>query len=155
MRVSAIFFVALFAGAAARGSFDNEFGANPIRKIVTLMQDMQKEITAEGEKEKQLFDKFMCFCNGGKEELEKTSADSAQAAESLSSQAEEQKAEKSGLDGDLKKHQDDRAGANADLAKATALRGKENADYEASLADQKANFQAISGAIPSLEKGMG
>ena len=33
--------------------------ANPIRKIVTLLQDMQKEITAEGEKEKKLYDKFM------------------------------------------------------------------------------------------------
>ena len=30
--------------------------ANPIRKVATLMQDMQKEIEAEGEKEKQLYD---------------------------------------------------------------------------------------------------
>lgn len=32
--------------------------ANPIRKIVTLLQDMSKEIEAEGAKEKELFDKF-------------------------------------------------------------------------------------------------
>jgi len=155
MRTSAILFVSLFAGVTARGSSDNEFGANPIRKIVTLMQDMAKEIEAEGVKEKELFDKFMCFCSGGKEELEKTSEDSAAAVETLSSQAEEQKAEKSGLEQDLKKHEDERTSATADLAKATAIRGKENADYEASLADQKANFAAISGAIPALEKGMG
>jgi hypothetical protein len=31
-------------------------GANPIRKIVTLMQNMQKEIEAEGEKENDWFD---------------------------------------------------------------------------------------------------
>ena len=37
--------------------------ANPIRKVVTLLQDMQKEIEAEGEKEKALYDKFMCYCN--------------------------------------------------------------------------------------------
>ena len=36
--------------------------ANPIRKVVTLLQDMQKEIEAEGEKEKGLYDKFMCYC---------------------------------------------------------------------------------------------
>jgi hypothetical protein len=39
--------------------------ANPIRKIVTLMQDMQKEIEAEGEKEKGLYEDFMCFCQTG------------------------------------------------------------------------------------------
>jgi len=35
---------------------------NPIRKVVTLMQDMQKEIANELEKEKGLFEKFMCIC---------------------------------------------------------------------------------------------
>ena len=35
---------------------------NPIRRIVTLLQDMQKEIEAEGEKEEKAFDKFMCYC---------------------------------------------------------------------------------------------
>ena len=35
---------------------------NPIRRIVTLLQDMQKEIEAEGEKEEKAFNKFMCYC---------------------------------------------------------------------------------------------
>ena len=30
---------------------------NPIRKIVTLLQDMQKEIEADGEKEQKAYDK--------------------------------------------------------------------------------------------------
>ena len=29
---------------------------------MTLLQDMQKEIEAEGEKEEKAFDKFMCYC---------------------------------------------------------------------------------------------
>merc|ERR1719420_1314543 len=111
-------------------------GANPIRKIVTLLQDMQKEIEAEGAKEKELYDKFMCFCSGGAEELAKTSADAGSAAESLGSKAEEEKAEKSGLEGDLEKHTADKAAAEGDLAKATAIRGKENSEYEADIADQ-------------------
>ena len=36
--------------------------ANPIRKVVTLLQDMQKELEAEGEKEEELYNKFMCYC---------------------------------------------------------------------------------------------
>ena len=35
---------------------------NPIRRIVTLLQDMQKEIETEGEKEEEAFEKFMCYC---------------------------------------------------------------------------------------------
>jgi len=130
-------------------------GANPIRKIVTLLQDMQKEIEAEGAKEKVLYDKAMCFCSTGEGELQKTSAEAGSTVEAMSSQAEEQKAQKSGFEGDLKKHESDRASATSDLAKATARRGKENGDYEQDIADQKANYAAISGAIPALEQGMG
>ena len=36
--------------------------ANPIRKVVTLLQDMQKELEAEGKKEEELYNKFMCYC---------------------------------------------------------------------------------------------
>jgi cytochrome c5 len=35
---------------------------NPIRKVVNMLQAMQKKVEAEGEKEKELFDKFMCYC---------------------------------------------------------------------------------------------
>jgi hypothetical protein len=148
----------LFAGASARSvqSTDSlDQGANPIRKIVTLLQDMQKEVEADGAKDKELYDKFMCFCSGGAEELAKTSADAGSQAESLASKAEEEKAEKAGLEGDLAKHQTDRTTATSDLAKATAIRGKESSEYDADIADQKTNYDAISGAIPALETGMG
>jgi len=36
--------------------------ANPIRKVVNMLQMMQKKVEAEGEKEQELFDKFMCYC---------------------------------------------------------------------------------------------
>ena len=39
----------------------------PICKVVTLLQVMQKKVIKEGEKEKKLYEKFMCYCktNGG------------------------------------------------------------------------------------------
>merc|ERR1719379_1993051 len=150
--------LAFCIGASARSvqsTIDMDEGANPIRKIVTLLQDMQKEIEAEGAKDKELFDKFMCFCSGGAEELEKTIADAASEVETLSGKLEEEKAEKSGLEGDLVKHKADLAAATADLEKAQALRSKEQAENEADLADQETNYGAVSSAIPALEKGMG
>merc|ERR1719161_1630472 len=42
-----------------------EAQANPIRKVVNMLQMMSKKITAEGKKEDELFDKFMCYCKTG------------------------------------------------------------------------------------------
>ena len=36
--------------------------ANPMRRIITMLQDMQKELEAEGKKEEELYNKFMCYC---------------------------------------------------------------------------------------------
>ena len=40
-------------------------------QVVTILQDMQKEIEAEGEKEKGLYDKFMCYCDGNTDGMNK------------------------------------------------------------------------------------
>merc|ERR1719197_1673356 len=72
---SALFVVLALSASCAQAA---TLEANPIRKIATLMQDMQKEIEAEGEKEKVLYDDFMCFCETGEADLAKT-AEGAQA----------------------------------------------------------------------------
>jgi len=45
---------------------------NPIRKVVTLLQSMQKKVAAEGEKEQKLFDAFMCYCKKSRGSLEES-----------------------------------------------------------------------------------
>merc|ERR1719197_888205 len=129
--------------------------ANPIRKIVTLMQDMQKEIEAEGEKEKELYDKFMCFCETGESDLTNTAADANAKISDTSSTLETDTAEKASLDQELVEHKSDREAAKKDLAEAEALRTKEKSDYDATAADSKANIAALSSAIPAIEQGMG
>jgi len=129
--------------------------ANPIRKIVTLMQDMQKEIEAEGEKEKVLYDEFMCFCETGEADLAKTAEGAQAKIAETSSQLETDTAEKATLDQELGEHKADREAAKKDMAEAQAIRTKENEEYAATAADSKANIGALSGAIPAIEKGLG
>merc|ERR1719353_483592 len=128
---------------------------NPIRKIVTLMQDMQKEIEAEGETEKGLYDKFMCFCETGEGDLKAAIEAATGKISELSSKHESETAEKSQIDQVLADHKSDREGAKKDVEEATAIRNKENAEYEAVAADSAANIKALSGALPALEQGMG
>merc|ERR1740129_2724124 len=42
---------------------------NPIRKVVTLLQKMQTKIAAEGKKEEELYEKFVCYCQTGSSDL--------------------------------------------------------------------------------------
>merc|ERR1719197_2031215 len=129
--------------------------ANPIRKIVTLMQDMQKEIEAEGEKEKELYDKFMCFCETGESDLTNTAASANAKISETSSALETDTAEKASLDQELVEHKSDRESAKKDLAESEAIRTKEKAEYDATAADSKANIAALSGALPALKQGLG
>jgi len=122
---------------------------------VTLLQDMQKEIEAEGEKEKALYEKFMCYCDGNTDGMSAAAKGASQKITELTSQLESQKAEKSQLDQELIQHKQDREAANNDLATATAIREKEHAAYTEEMGDSKANLDAMTGAIGALEKGMG
>merc|ERR1719183_1664592 len=88
-----------------------EAGANPIRKVVTLMQNMQKEIEVQGEKEKELFDKFMCYCSGGTGALNKAIADATAESEELSAKLKSESAEKVQTAQELIDHKKDRESA--------------------------------------------
>jgi predicted nucleic acid-binding Zn-ribbon protein len=130
-------------------------GANPIRKIVTLLQNMQKEIETEGAKEQEMFDKFMCFCSGNDGDLKKKAADATAQIEELAAKLKAEEAEKVQLGQDLIGHKKDRESAGADIEEATMLREKEAGEFAAEKADSETNIAAMAKAIPALEKGMG
>merc|ERR1719197_1747845 len=149
MRVLLLLLVATGPSAAA------STGANPIRKVVTLMQNMQKEIEAEGAKEKELFDKFMCYCSSNNGALAKAVADGKAAIEELGAKLKSEEAEKTQTGLDLIQHKKDRESATADIEEATVIREKEATEYAETKADSETNIKAMAGAIPALEKGMG
>jgi len=129
--------------------------ANPIRKVVTMLQTMQKKVEAEGEKEKELFDKFMCYCKSSGGDLATSIADSETKVSELPSAIEEAEGQLGQLKEDLKKAQTDRTAAKAAIAEATAIREKEAGAFGELATDLKTNIAAIGKAIDFLKKGMG
>merc|ERR1719440_1788825 len=107
------------------GSVATEMGKNPIRKVVTLMQNMQAEIEAEGEKEKELHEKFLCYCKSTDASLTKANQDATAKIDELSAKLKAETAEKSQITQELADHKKDRESAKADLEEATSLREKE------------------------------
>jgi len=129
--------------------------ANPIRKVVTILQDMQKELEAEGVTEQKMFDKFMCYCDGNTDGMSKAAEDAGQKITELKSKLEAEKAEKAQLDQELVQHKQDRESAKADLDQASIIREKEVEEYTASVGEQKEDLDALTGALAAIEKGMG
>merc|ERR1719498_2369008 len=119
-----------------------------------MLQGMQKKITSEGEKEQELYDKFMCYCKNGAADLEASIASSKTKVPQLQSDIEASESQLAQLKEDLKTHQADRAAAKDAMAKATAIREKEAKAYAKEKADLDANIKALKGATAAITKGM-
>eukprot|EP00747_Dinoflagellata_sp_TGD_P143890 gnl/TRDRNA2_/TRDRNA2_176441_c12_seq21.p1 gnl/TRDRNA2_/TRDRNA2_176441_c12~~gnl/TRDRNA2_/TRDRNA2_176441_c12_seq21.p1 ORF type:complete len:691 (+),score=253.38 gnl/TRDRNA2_/TRDRNA2_176441_c12_seq21:54-2126(+) len=128
--------------------------ANPIRKVVTLLQKMEGTVQAEGEKEKELFDKYMCYCKTGSETLGKSIADANTKIPQVQSSIESGEETKATLESEVKTHKTDREAAKSAMGEATGLREKEAAAFASDKAESQANLAALAKATTAIEKGM-
>jgi hypothetical protein len=145
--------MALVGGVAATQQRE-AMSANPIRKVVTMLQAMEKKVTAEGEKEEELFEKFACYCKNGAGALSKSIADAESKSPSLVADIEEAESQVKQLKEDIKQHQADRAAAKEAMAKAKALREKQAQSFAAEKSEADANIAATTSAIAAITKGM-
>jgi len=129
--------------------------ANPVRKVVTMLQNMQKKVEEEGEVEKKLYEKFMCYCQSGGKELEASIDKAEDKVSTLPSEIEAAEEKLTQMKDDIKQHQTDRAAAKRSMKKATAVRDKEAAEFAKMKAEADSNLVATAKAIAALEKGVG
>jgi len=153
-RTVPLIILAVFAAPALGSSADQLANANPIRKVVSMLQAMEKKVRAEGEKEQELFDNFMCYCKTGGATLSKSISEAEAKVPSVGSDIEEGEAKLKQDKEDLKNAQTDRAAAKAAMAEATAIREKEAASFAAEKAELTANIDAMTKATAAIEKGM-
>merc|ERR1712226_475873 len=92
--------------------------ANPIRKVVTMLQMMQKRVMNEVEKETQLYEKYMCWCKTSGGDLSKSIGDAENKIGELGAAIEEAEAQLKKLEEDVEAHKADRAAAKATIAEA-------------------------------------
>jgi len=131
-----------------------ENGINPIRKVVTLLQKMQKKVEEEGVKEAELFEKFQCYCKTSGATLTKSIEDADVKMPQLMSDIKEAESAKAQLQEELSGHQNDRDAAKAAMAKATEIREKEAAAFAKEESEDKAQIEALLKATAAIKKGM-
>lgn len=127
---------------------------NPIRKVVNLLQAMQKKVQEEGEKEEEAYKKFQCYCKTGGSDLEKSIADANTKAPELESAINEGTSKREQLLADLKTHKSERTNAKAAIAKATSIREAENSKFVSLKTEADVNIKNLDGAISAISKGM-
>jgi septal ring factor EnvC (AmiA/AmiB activator) len=154
LRGSLIAAALLGADASSISVTETAARANPIRRVVTMLQDMQKKVKAEGERDEELFEKFMCYCKNGAGALTGSIDAATTKIPQVESAIKEAEALQTQLKADLVQHKADRAAAKQSIAEATAIRTKEAGIFAKESSDFKTNIAAMGKAISSLESGM-
>jgi len=121
---------------------------------VTMLQNMQKKVSAEGDKEQALFEKFMCYCSNADSTLGASIAEAEDKIPQVGTNIEEGQAKKAQLDDEVKSAISQRAEAKDAIAKATAIREKESASFKKESAEYKSNIESMKGAISAISSGM-
>jgi len=126
---------------------------NPIRRVVTLLQDMAKKINGEGKQEEELYKNFECYCRTTSEELKTNVEEGAARITETTSKIEAGEGALEEMKTQIKVSRESRAEAKEALASAEALDAKAAAGFDAESSDLAANIDALTRAIAALEKG--
>lgn len=127
---------------------------NPVKRVLGLLRKMEEKVTEEGKKEKELFDKFMCYCETHQKELADSIEKDQRNLPVVSSSIKEAVALKSSIDADLQHAKKDREAAKAAVAEGKALREKESAAFQQLKSKNEATIAALVKAIEALRRGV-
>jgi len=125
-------------------------GANPIRKVVTLMETMQAKIEAENEKEDELYQKFECHCKKTQKQLEDDIAKASAVGNIKPEDVEAKKAQLKLLQQSIEDLKNDKIDEEKTLANARAVREKEHQKRLKTEEDKVETETAAEGAIGKL-----
>ncbi|CAJ1372612.1 unnamed protein product, partial [Effrenium voratum] len=144
-----IFLLALLLPASATKT---NAAANPIRKVVNMMEKMSDKIEEEGEQEKDLYDKFMCHCKDELADFNKGKASFEAAVPKLESEISVAEAQIAQLTQEIEAKKADEVATKESMQSASTEREKEHTVYVKDVSELKADIGVISEAIPALEQ---
>jgi len=125
---------------------------SPIRRVVTLIEEMKAQVSKEGEADTEAYDKYACWCETNDREKTAAIATAEERIDSLSSAIEEYAAQITTLKTEIEALDKDLEEAQKSLETAAAQREKEKAEFEAQEVDMKEALSALSQAVDVLSK---
>jgi hypothetical protein len=153
--IAAVAIASADAAGASSSSTMERLHANPIRKVVNMLQMIVKKIETEGKASEDLNDKFVCECNKNSAALENQIATAEAQGSDQASGLKAGNEQQAQLVQDITDEKKQRGDAKETIAMSTGIREKEAAAFAAMKAESEANIAAMAKAIDALRKGLG
>lgn len=127
-----------------------KFAANPVRRVVQMLQMLQQKADEEFAKEQGLFNKAMCQCSSTIKALKQSVADATEKLPQLDSAIKGGRAEEAELKADVAHAKAERADSETTLSEARKARENEAAAHKKAAAETSANIKNLNDAVASL-----
>jgi len=137
--------------ADAKAAAAKEAKMAAVNKVITMLEDLSKQVLAEGEEEAAAYNKFACFCKDSTKEKSEAITKGEDDKESLSSRIESLSEKRDDLDEKIEELTANLETAEDELAKATSERKATLGVYEKNAADLTGALTALDGAIEVLK----
>jgi chromosome segregation ATPase len=138
----------IFAATAAADAISES--GNPVRRIVTFLQNMQHKIEKEAEEDEKAYQKFKCFCDGNTKDVSTEVQQATEKISELVASIDGMKASKSSSESDLSDKRSDVKAIEITMAQANKLREKEYQTYLEIAKEHTENLDAVKGALAAL-----
>jgi len=133
------------------GASENQ--ANPIRRVVSLLQGLAEKISKEGEAEKQLFEEFMCHCKKRSQELAQSIAENSDKVPAAQSDIEEAQSQVKKFKLELAQHEADQKGVSQSMQAASQEHETVDREDSQEMTELKNYLASLDNAIKSIESG--
>eukprot|EP00418_Pyrodinium_bahamense_P018267 CAMPEP_0179124918 /NCGR_PEP_ID=MMETSP0796-20121207/59055_1 /TAXON_ID=73915 /ORGANISM="Pyrodinium bahamense, Strain pbaha01" /LENGTH=733 /DNA_ID=CAMNT_0020823599 /DNA_START=79 /DNA_END=2281 /DNA_ORIENTATION=+ len=121
-----------------------------VDKVISLLEDLQTQVLAEGEKEAATYNEFACFCKDTTDEKTEAIQRGQDEMGFLDTEIESLEQQRGGLDTTIAGLLDGIRSEESLMQQAQDKRSKQNKVYSVNAADLQAALDALDGAIKSL-----
>jgi len=137
------------ASAEAKAADDAKMAA--VNKVIAMLDDLQKQVLAEGEEEAATYNKFACFCKTTQKDKSEAIKTGKDEKTSLTADIEKLSKERDGLDKKIAGLTKDIKDAEKEMSDANSKSDAELKVYKTNEADMKAAISALQEAIKVLK----
>jgi len=128
---------------------------NPIKRVINLLNDMKSQLENEAEKESEMYDQMVCWCETNEKEKVKAIADAEAKDKDLSSEIEARAARFGSVSTEIAAMKKQIAEDTTALKEATAIREKEAGAFRGDEKDLVQSITNLKNAVAVLKKHQG
>jgi hypothetical protein len=127
-------------------------GPSPIKRVISLLEKMRAELVAEADKEAEMYDKMVCWCETNEKEKKKAIADAEALDKELSAEIEERAAKFGETATEIERLKEQISEDTASLKTGTSIRESEASTFRATNKDLVQSITNVKNAIQILGK---